>query len=41
LSGLLQVGLGCGNRVWSVLAERFQSETGENLELVGGGQGSL
>jgi len=41
LPGLLQVGFGCGNRVWSVLAERFQSETGENLELGGCGQGCL
>jgi len=39
LSGLLEVGFGCGNRGGSVFAERFQSETGENLELGGCVQG--
>jgi len=39
LSGLLEVGFGCGNRIGSVLAERFRSETGENLELGGCVQG--
>jgi len=41
LSGLLEVGFGCGNRVGSVFAERFRSETGENLELGGCVQGRL
>jgi len=41
LPGLLEVGLGCGNRVGSVLAERLQGQTRENLELIGGSQGGL
>jgi len=36
LPGLLEVGLGCGNRVGSVLAERVQGQTREDLELIGG-----
>ena len=35
LLGLLEVGLGCGNRVGSVLAERVQGQTREDLELIG------
>jgi len=41
LLGLLEVGLGCGDRVGSVFAERFQGQTRENFELIGGSQGGL
>jgi len=41
LPGLLQMGLGCGNRVWSVLVKRFQGQTGENFELISGSQDGL
>jgi len=41
LPGLLQVSFGCGDRVGSMLAERFQGQTRENFELIGGSQGSL
>ena len=36
LAGLLEVGLGSGNRIWSVLAERFKGQTRENMELISG-----
>jgi len=36
LAGLLEVGLSSGNSIGSVLAERFQGQTREGLELIGG-----
>jgi len=41
LPGLLEVGLGSGNIIGCVLAERFQGQTRENLEFIGGHEGCL
>jgi len=41
LPGLLEVGLGSGHSIGSVLAERVQGQARENLEFIGGNKGGL